>query len=135
MLNAKKALKKLKKSAKKANKQSLKQLKGLHKRVTELESVNDELRVELSQLSQQALKSAVNELKTPFSPVLSWFDDGEVVAKETTKTKQKLAPVTRLKPAVANKDITHFPFKSPPCKKCPARQGGQCKCALKKLAM
>ncbi|WP_394199819.1 hypothetical protein [Shewanella waksmanii] len=133
-MNAKKALKKLKKSSKKANKQSLKQLKQLHKRVTELESVNDELRNELSQLSQHALKTAVNELKTPFNPVLSWFDDGQTQLKQPTQTGKKLAPVTQLKPA-ATKDITHFPLKSPPCKKCPARQGGQCKCALKKLAM
>lgn len=134
-LNAKKALKKLKKKASKTSKHSSSQLNKLRNTLMSTVSVNDAFKHEMKQLSQQALLSAASELSIPFTPLLSWFNEGtNPITLYSTKPQQTTQPRSENNQYHTKMQLAQFPLKSPPCKRCPARENGLCKCALKKLA-
>ncbi|WP_298444956.1 hypothetical protein [uncultured Ferrimonas sp.] len=89
---------------------------------------------ELKQISRQAGLDVVRELATPLNPLLSWFEEGAnlrfVAANETALEPR--AAATMAAPA-AQSNIARLPLKSPPCKRCPAKMGGLCKCAQKRF--
>ncbi|MEI6859063.1 MAG: hypothetical protein V5788_04650, partial [Shewanella sp.] len=96
---------------------------------------NDELKHEIKQVSRQTLSSVVSELSTPLTPLLSWFNEGTNLIEISSivwQQKTQLKPVNNKHNAKIH--LAQFPLKSPPCKSCPARQNGLCKCAMKKLA-
>ncbi|OLQ95058.1 hypothetical protein BIY21_07515 [Vibrio ponticus] len=140
-MSAKKSLKKLKKKVvQQAQTRSLKQLKSLslpeqsNKQVTQ--ASNSAWRSEFKQVSQQALVNVASELAAPFNPVLSWFNDGNVITLPPVGFASTTSVETNKKSADARpnmKSIVHLPMKSPPCKRCPALSNGVCKCAAKKL--
>ncbi|MGF1909416.1 hypothetical protein L4C38_08250 [Vibrio kasasachensis] len=137
-MGAKHALKKLKKNVSKAPSKSLKQLQALPLARAEEEQQNNPRssywKSEFKQISQQTLVNVASELAAPFNPVLSWFDGGETAS--VIRPSAKSADIKKdanMRPSV--KSIVHLPFKSPPCKRCPALSHGVCKCAAKKLKM
>ncbi|MEI6896920.1 MAG: hypothetical protein V5786_05435 [Psychromonas sp.] len=131
-MNTKKALKKLKKKASKVSKHSVSQLS---KTMMNTVSINDELKHEIKQLSQQALSSAISELSTPLTPLLSWFNGGtNSIEIYSAKRKQATPSIPVNNQYNVKTQLAQFPLKSPPCKSCPARENGLCKCAMKKLA-
>ena len=85
----------------------------------------------LNEISIEATQRAARELLAPLTPLLSWLEiDSQPV--QTTSTQ----------PAVVKQEATatpismaRLPYKSPPCKGCPAKQGGLCKCAQKRMQL
>ncbi|NKF49062.1 hypothetical protein G3R49_00535 [Shewanella sp. WXL01] len=157
-MGSKSALKKLKKLHKKSQKlqkksqkltnKSLKQLNALTANPGAIAAMDPELREQVGQLSEQVIGSMVSELIQPLNPVMSWLNDGAVsmpISRRSVTPTPNLAANSSI--AAANTAthsassanaagriaIAQVPLKSPPCKKCPARMGGNCKCAMKKF--
>ncbi|WP_205619451.1 hypothetical protein [Ferrimonas senticii] len=86
---------------------------------------------QLGGITKQAGLSAVRELATPLNPLLSWFEGGHNL--RFTAANQIGAAVSSNRAAVSS--IAQLPLKSPPCKSCPAKVGGLCKCARKKFGV
>lgn len=133
-MDAKKALKKLRKRERKASNRATAQLQSLKQTIKTSSYGSNRLESEFKQVSQLAVHSAIAELKSPFMPVLSWLNDGYKEPAIFQLTQQANKATQHFQPKAAVKDITYIPLKSPPCKSCPARKGGRCKCAVKKLA-
>lgn len=102
---------------------------------------------ELAQLALQTGLQALQEIKKPLTPILSWFDEAEVInitrqhqsespmrtaASHTTKSPDTAQRIP-INTASNTNTLARLPLKSPPCKRCPALSGGLCKCALKRL--
>lgn len=132
-MNAKKALKKLKKKAEKVPSRSAKQLMQLGKTATSAARVDDAVRREVKDISQQALLSAASELATPLNPVLSWFREGEELHFSTSSAPSIRSAVKMPSSIDAKQTLVRVPLKSPACKRCPALNSGICKCAAKKF--
>ncbi|WP_153914854.1 hypothetical protein [Shewanella sp. TC10] len=143
-MSSKSALKKLKKKSKKLTSKSLKQLNALTANSSKVAQLNPQLKQELSHLSGQVIGDVVSELVHPLNPVLSWFNEGSQQRRvmPTNRTKAPINPdisVTTAQPASVNavqiqpRSIAQIPLKTPPCKRCPALAGGNCKCAMKKF--
>ncbi len=141
------SIKALKKLAKKVDKKQTKAKKQLSKLVNpkpSYSSQQSQLAQELKNLSQQTLTSITAELATPFNPVLSWFGKGLALSPHSLSFTSPaahngsvnmppagMAKIQKLSPAAS---LARLPLKSPPCKRCPALAGGNCKCAMKKFA-
>ncbi|BDY03794.1 hypothetical protein F0521_08350 [Ferrimonas sp. YFM] len=114
---------------------SLKKLKKLtkagkfQKRLAKAERPLRELNPELRAITLQAGQSAVRELMAPLNPLLSWFNEGGIEFSSSEASTPQIQSIRQ--PA---RPLTMLPLKSPPCKRCPALMGGQCKCAVKKFA-
>ena len=148
-MNAKSALKKLAKSSKRRPTSAQRHLKRLRSSPIKLESQNTKLRgipQELKAVSGDVLSAAAAELSAPLNPVLSWFNEAPVPLtpqfqpRESSSSSAKRAkrvsrnPKSALQPRTPS-HLAMVPFKSPPCKKCPAKQGAMCHCAMKKYGM
>ncbi|WP_157509061.1 hypothetical protein [Ferrimonas futtsuensis] len=114
------SLKKLKKLARAGKFQ-----KRLARAEQPLRSINPELRA----VTLQAGQSAVRELMAPLNPLLSWFNEGGIDFSAADSSSRQIQSIRQ--PA---RPLSMLPLKSPPCKRCPALMGGQCKCAVKKFA-
>ncbi|WP_461537604.1 hypothetical protein [Spongorhabdus nitratireducens] len=129
MSSTKKKLKKLAKKGKyykKANRQRL-------SLSAETKDVKIKLKVELTRVGKNAGASAVRELMAPLNPLLDWLSEG-LEQQGTPQQEQSVvrtATPPRKNPAEVV-SMARFPYKSPPCKACPAKSGGLCKCAQKK---
>ena len=122
------ALKKLKKNSKKQP--SISSLVALKRLPKEKSSV---VQSELIEIVKHSGLDVLSEIKTPLNPIISWFDEAQVITLRSklpvTKSKDKAKGVMRnYKTSLAN-----LPLKSPACKKCPALNNGLCKCALKRF--
>lgn len=141
------ALKALKKLHKKASKQGSKNkagdralqnlvrpavLPGSHSRSTQSEP-SDSI---WSELSQQVMGSMLVEVSKPLKPLLDWFDHGGYnVPTPRQPVRNGSTGNMRIQPnSIAPPAILRLPFKSPPCKRCPAKSGGICQCAAKRFA-
>ncbi|MBQ4891345.1 hypothetical protein J8L86_15935 [Shewanella sp. MMG014] len=137
-MSSKSALKKLKKKSKKLTNKSLKQLNALTANTSKVTLLNPQLKQELNQLSGQVVGNVVSELIQPLNPVLSWFNDSGQPSHIGPVSRVKM-PISTAKPAATNavqiqpRSIAQLPLKTPPCKRCPALAGGNCKCAMKKF--
>ena len=145
-MSSKSALKKLKKKSKKLTTKSLTQLNALTANSSKVARIQPQLKKELGQLSEQVIGDVVSELIHPLSPLISWFNDGGSRARMTptsrvnTPINQPANEEVAVVNSVANnpvqiqpRSIAQVPLKSPPCKRCPALAGGNCKCAMKKF--
>ena len=142
-MGAKKSLKKLKKKVeKKVQSKSMQQLGALASSTQNSnrpqQNSSSQWQAEFKQVSQQALVNVASELAAPLNPLLSWFNDGNVIpmpqmGRATSSTNGEIKKSAELRPNI--KSIVHLPLKSPPCKRCPALSNGVCKCAAKKLQM
>jgi len=136
-VSAKKALKKLKKKAEKAPSRSAKQLMRLGKSAASTITVDNSVKREVKDISQQAVISAISELATPLNPVLSWFNEGgdhRSLSTSSIAATPSIRTMTKLPSSADSKlALVRFPLKSPPCKRCPALSNGICKCAAKKF--
>ncbi|MGI2029664.1 hypothetical protein [Endozoicomonas acroporae] len=130
------ALKKLKKLGKKSAKlqtRSRMQLQALAG--SQSVGVSEKVRVlspEVKSVVQGAIVSAARELAAPCNPLISWFQEGNDVpfAAGGVPPKPPQPAVVKSRP---EQSILHIPLKSPPCKQCPAKASGICKCAAKKF--
>lgn len=131
------ALKKLKKKTKKVTKPSVIQLQRL-KKSDNASPVN--IQSDLKKLSGQVTLDVVSELAAPLNPILSWFGSNHHAISNSNFSVVTAKPVIR---SVSNSQpegkvsqiaLARVPLKSPPCKKCPALSGSNCKCAMKKFA-
>ncbi|WP_156925654.1 hypothetical protein [Shewanella fidelis] len=121
---------------------SLRHLNSLAANGDNSQQVSSSLASELNQLSYKVIGNVVQELTPPLSPILSWFNEGRSANQANTSSKST-GPATTLDNAAVVKSIKimpkksvsilQIPLKSPPCKRCPAKMGGNCKCAAKKL--
>ncbi|WCE30848.1 hypothetical protein [Vibrio sp. SCSIO 43137] len=136
-MSAIKALKKLKKTTKKISKPSVIQLQQL-KKSDSASAVN--IQADLKKLSGQVTLDIVSELAAPLNPILSWFGSNHHAISNNGFSAITSKPVIR---SVSNSQpegkvsqiaLARVPLKSPPCKKCPALSGSNCKCAMKKFA-
>lgn len=95
-----------------------------------------------SEISQQVVGSVLSEAAKPLKPLLDWFEHsgsiGLNIQRKSSSSDRKVAATLNFvqidrdtKPVPA---ILRLPFKSPPCKRCPARSGGICQCAAKRFA-
>ena len=122
-MKAKKALKKLKK---KKNKFKSKVFKPHNSMIIDNHSA---VKAEAKAIGEVVTAQILTELSAPLTPILSWFDgSGSVLAGKNLKRK------TRVRFQSNTRNLAALPLKSPPCKSCPARSGGLCKCALKRFA-
>ncbi|AKJ43097.1 hypothetical protein [Pragia fontium] len=94
-----------------------------------------------SEISQQVVGSVLVEVTKPLKPLLDWFEHGGFVTEVMPTKSSGARGVTphinsaRMNPnTAATPAILRLPFKSPPCKRCPARSGGICQCAAKRFA-
>lgn len=89
-----------------------------------------------SELSQEVMGNVLVEVSKPLKPLLDWFDHGGYntpISRQPAKTAS--AGNMRIQPnSMAPPAILRLPFKSPPCKRCPAKSGGICQCAAKRFA-
>jgi len=127
----------LKKLNKRAKKKGLKNpLAALNKPLYESSTA---VQTELMELAKQTGLEALAEMKVPLNPILSWFDETQVITlrsktpktDKTTKRKTLAQPISVVQNTPAS--LARMPLKSPPCKKCPALGNGLCKCALKRF--
>lgn len=128
--NALKKLKKLKKTTVKVQSASLAQLQklsGQHSSGTSKQSSS--FVSEIQQVSREAMVSAAKELTAPLNPVMSWFQGESGVSFTSTASVTGIQSMTEVQNA--GKSILHLPLKSPPCRKCPAKENGICRCAAK----
>ena len=142
VVGSKNALKKLIKKSKKVTNSSLRHLNSLAANGDNSQQVSSSLASELNQLSYKVIGNVVQELTPPLSPILSWFSE-ERSANQANTSSKSAGPATTLDNATVVKSIKimpkksvsilQIPLKSPPCKRCPAKMGGNCKCAAKKL--
>ncbi|GAB3514594.1 hypothetical protein [Photobacterium alginatilyticum] len=132
-MNAKKALKKLKKKVEKVPNRSTEQLKQLGKAAASVAGVDEDVRREVIDISQQAMLSAVSELATPFNPVLSWFREGGELQFSASSLPSFRSVIKLPSSLNAKQALVRVPLKSPACKRCPALNNGVCKCAAKKF--
>ncbi|MCL1128700.1 hypothetical protein [Shewanella sairae] len=141
-MGSKSALKKLMKKSQKVSSRSLKQLNSLAANNDKKQHISPNLAAELNQLSYKVIGNVVQELTPPLSPILSWLNDGIAVNQARGSIRPAIQPATDANlPAVTSikmmpkksVSILQIPLKSPPCKRCPAKMGGNCKCAAKKL--
>ncbi len=85
----------------------------------------------VNKVARETSLAMVNEALTPFKPLFSYFNDS---AGQISYTSVPATPKVASIPTNVNKmSLARLPFKSPACKKCPAKMGGLCQCALKKL--
>lgn len=144
-MSALKALKKLKKKPPQVINQSLAQLSALKKdtAINHNHSINSrELKSDIKKLSNEVVLSMVSELSVPLNPLLSWFETSSspISLSALPSTYNRAEPSAGQQPAIniktisVNNAVLRQPLKSPPCKRCPALQGGICKCARKKFA-
>ncbi|MCL1046960.1 hypothetical protein L2737_16805 [Shewanella electrodiphila] len=154
-MSSKSALKKLKKKSKKLTSKSLKQLNALTANSSKVTYIQPQLKKELGQLSEQVVGNVVSELIQPLNPLLSWFrkegvrdggfSEGGIQAKQPQSAPTNRVNTPTNSPAneasrsaagavqIQPRSIAQVPLKSPPCKRCPALAGGNCKCAMKKF--
>lgn len=139
-MSAKKSLEKLRKKVEKLNTPSAKKLKTI-KRVgkqAQLKAVEAGAKSELRSLSEQAFSAALSELKTPITPILSWFDDAASLTPHLSLVDAAAPNPQRTIPTVVATNATASPLQKPykanPCGDCRALRGGLCQCAVKKIA-
>ncbi|MCD1125129.1 hypothetical protein LPW36_03645 [Jinshanibacter sp. LJY008] len=144
MSSALKALKKLRKKASKHGSKSKagdRALQNLvrpavlpnsHPRATKPETTDSIW----SELSQEVMGNMLVEVSKPLKPLLDWFDHGGYNAP-ASRQPVKTGNVGNMRiqsGSMAPPAILRLPFKSPPCKRCPAKSGGICQCAAKRFA-
>jgi len=137
------ALRKLHK--KKTNSTSIMALQKLNKQPNVARQPTDHIvSSELIEIAKQSGLEILNEVKKevlsetrkPFNPILSWFDEAQVI--NVVSNPQQTQSAMQSKVQTSNKasspqQLASLPLKSPPCKKCPALRNGLCKCALKRF--
>jgi len=138
------ALRKLHK--KRTNSASIMALQTLNKQANVTRQTTDHIiSSELMDIAKQSgleilsevKREVLNEAKGTFNPILSWFDEAQVI-NVVSNTKQAHGAIQSKTQAPNNKvsssqQLASLPLKSPPCKKCPALRNGLCKCALKRF--
>lgn len=95
-----------------------------------------------SEISQRVVGSVLSEAAKPLKPLLDWFEHSGSIALniqgKSSSPERRAAPTlnsVRMSRSTAPVPaILRLPFKSPPCKRCPARSGGICQCAAKRFA-
>lgn len=142
-MSALKALKKLKKNKPQVISQSLAQLNNLKRSSLvkkDNKATNLQLKNDLKKLSNDVVLSMVSELSGPLNPLLSWFETAQSQFSFTPQLQPQVAKQSNQGQAINIKTISTSnsllkqPLKSPACKRCPALQGGICKCAKKRFA-
>ena len=88
---------------------------------------------EVKSIAHEALFSAARELVLPCKPLMSWFQEGHDwrLAMDDVSMAHDSSSA---KSALPEMSVLHLPLKSPACRKCPAKAGGMCRCAAKKLS-
>ncbi|WP_163370099.1 hypothetical protein [Endozoicomonas acroporae] len=130
------ALKKLKKLGKKSAKlqtRSWMQLQALAGRQSV--GVAEKVQVfspEVKSIVQDAVVSAARELAAPCNPLISWFQEGNDAPFASVGVSSDSLQ-SAVEKSRREQSILHIPLKSPPCKQCPAKANGICKCAAKKF--
>lgn len=139
LMSSAKALERLKKKTSKIYIQKNQQLASLQRKTI---SSKHPIKKELRKVSSDTLSSVTSELSAPLAPIISWFQD----TNETTlfasnqsyqspqKNKRGIHPA-KLQPKANKIIMASSPLKSPPCKKCPAKTGNMCRCAMKKYGL
>jgi len=132
------ALKKLNK--KRPKQDSIHLLKQLQKSGRQQQGAADVVSSQLIALVKQTGLEALNEVKTPLNPILSWFDEAQTIPlgkqygrQQGEDSKSEVKRTGVVASTADNQHLARLPMKSPPCKRCPALSGGLCKCALKRL--
>jgi len=137
------ALRKLHK--KKTNSASIMALQKLHKQANVARQTTEHIvSSELMDIAKQSgleilsevKKEVLNEARGTFNPILSWFDEAQVinVVSNTKQIHSAIQSKTQApNKASSSQQLASLPLKSPPCKKCPALRNGLCKCALKRF--
>ena len=137
-MSAKSALKKLVKAPSVGASATQRQLAALQRRGQQKRTSHallQNLPQELKTVSGQALTAAAAELTMPLNPILSWFNESPVMLRSAPVAPAVRRKPQARKPAAASANLAMLPFKSPPCKQCPAKQGNPCRCAMKKYGL
>ena len=88
------------------------------------------VKAEVKAIGEVVTTQILTELSAPLTPILSWFDgSGNVLAGKNPKRTPRVSLQSN------TRNLAASPLKSPPCKSCPARSGGLCKCALKRFSI
>lgn len=134
-------LKRLKKKSQKLN-GSISQLQLLKQDIKRTSFTQQySLKQDVVYLSQEVFSDVVSELAKPFQPLLSWFGlSHDVLRYQKLRSSRNFADpqVDKVSERVKKVDRTslaRIPLNTPACKKCPALQGGLCRCAQKKLSI
>ncbi len=147
-----KQIKKHLKQLHKLQKKSAKQLKKLNKLkrkashtldlVVSAEQQVNSLSKKIS--SQVNTSSQLAEFNSPKRTISSAIDDlnidTDIGISDQPKKHKKLSKVNKLTPSWSHQsssaiEFARTPLKASPCKKCPAKAGGFCKCAISKMKM
>ncbi|CAG8999472.1 MAG: hypothetical protein CENE_01446 [Candidatus Celerinatantimonas neptuna] len=139
-MNSAYALKRLKKKSQKLN-VSISQLQHLKQDIKKTCFTQQySLKQDVVYLSQEVLSDVVSELVKPFQPLLSWFGlSHDVLRYQKPRSLGAFVDPQVDKPSkpvqkIGSISLARIPLNSPACKKCPALQGGLCRCAQKKLS-